>query len=105
MSHRFNGGRGGAACDWCAALLVDGERVMKSHRVMSTPGGQRHYCGAGCMESHAIETVGMHRALVVALAAEAARLRMIEIVSADAAGNAAALDVMRRLLVSAKGGA
>lgn len=99
---KFNGGRGGAACDWCAALLVDGERVMKAHRVMSTPSGQRHYCGSGCMEIHVAEDRGMHRALVVAITQEAARLRMIEIVCADTAVTAPTLDRMRRLLVSTK---
>lgn len=99
---KFNGGRGGSACDWCAALLVDGERVMKAHRVMSTPGGLRHYCGAGCMEIHVSEDRGMHRALVVALAEEAARLRMITIACADTAVTAPTLDRMQRLLVSTK---
>jgi hypothetical protein len=101
MAMKFNSGRGAAVCDWCGSMLVDGDRVVRTHRVLAAASAvQRHYCGAGCMETHAVEDRGLHRELVIVLAQESARLRMIEVVCADPLAKAAALDRMQRLLVS-----
>ncbi len=77
MAAKFNSGRGGAVCDWCGAMLVDGERVAKPHRAIVEPGGVLHYCDHSCMQEHVDNDAGMHRRRSIKVAQEAARLALI----------------------------
>lgn len=72
MSKKFNGGKGGAACDGCGGMVVDGTKVLHNHLVLNTNRGPRHYCDEGCIDQDLRENKGMHRALTVLLARESA---------------------------------
>lgn len=80
---KFNSGNGADVCDWCNAMLVDGDRVVKTHREVRSPGATLHYCGWRCMEEHVDNDAGMHRARAILLAREAERLRLIDVTRPD----------------------
>jgi hypothetical protein len=76
---KFNSGNGADVCDWCAAMLRDGGRVVKAHRELRSPGATLRYCGWRCMEEHVDSDAGMHRAWALMLAREAERLHLIAV--------------------------
>lgn len=72
MSTKFNGGKGGAVCNGCGGMVVDGMKVLHPHLVLNMNNGPRHYCNEGCIDQDLRENKGMHRKLTVLLARESA---------------------------------
>lgn len=77
--HKFNGGRGGAACDGCNRMLRDGKTVIRPHWELA----KGHYCGWSCMLTHAQLDPPVSRVRALLLAGEAGALTVIDAIRAE----------------------
>jgi hypothetical protein len=77
VSLKFNTGKGGAICDGCYNMVVDGTRVLRRHRNIQAPRAPLHFCDGGCLLRHIENERGMHRARTIELVREAERLVLL----------------------------
>lgn len=77
--HKFNGGRGGAACDGCNRMLRDGATVLREHWALA----KGHYCGWPCMLTHARLDPPVSREHALLLAREAGEITVIEAIRGE----------------------